>query len=249
MVNGRKVSEVNTMYCSLILTIALSVTATHVQAALITNESSNLLSNPSFEPGTPAFLPPGVPGVDRWSEENADLIIGESFGIIPFEGNGMVRLNATGGVTSQLGQFIDVSSWAAEIDAGNLAVSLSALYNSSTPGTIVSTLVVARSDVSYRGSSLIGGGTFESNLTLDSSLETWETVSLGVDNPVFLPSGTRFIDAEVIAINNTIPNGAFVDAVDLRVASFQEVKVPEPATILGTATAIGCILLKRKQAN
>jgi hypothetical protein len=222
--------------------------ATHVQAALITNESSNLLSNPGFEPGTPAFLPPGVPGVDRWSEENADLIIGENFGIIPFEGNGMVRLNDTGGVTSQLGQFIDVGSWAAEIDAGNLAVSLSALYNSPTPETIVSTLVVARSDVSYSGSSLIEA--FEFSLTLDSSLETWETVSLGVDNPVFLPPGTRFIDAEVIAINNTIPDGAFVDAVDLRVASFQQVKVPEPATILGTATAIGFgMLLKRKQAN
>lgn len=236
------------MYRSLMLTIALAVATTPVQAALTTSE--NLLSNPSFEPGTPDFLPAGVPGVNRWTEENADLIVGENLGIIPFEGNGMVRLNVAGGISSQLGQLIDVSSWMTEIDAGNLAVSLSALYNSPTPGTEVNTLVRSRSDANFSTSSLVPGGTFRSRFTLDSNLETWETVSVGIDNPVFLPPGTRFIDAEVIGINNTIPNGVFVDAVNLRVASFQPVTVPEPAMILGAATAIGFgMLFKSKRAN
>ena len=245
-----RLDQLHNMYRSLLLTAILVSLPLSAQAAQIANTSSNLLSDPGFEPGTPNLLPPGVPGLNRWSRENAELIVGQSGGISPFEGNGMLKLNDSGALTSQVAQFINVSDFAAEIDAGKVGVSLSALYNSATSDTSVSTLIRARSALSFSGDTLIQN--FGTNLLLDSDLETWETVSVGIDSLIFLPVGTRFIDAEVVAFNASIPEGAFVDSADLRLITFSDVTpdpnpVPEPSGLLGLAAVMGLgVAINRK---
>src|ERR1035437_6986546 len=100
---------------------------------------ANVLTDPGFEsnPIGPSFIT--VLGnfplyQNQWGPENGS-IVGVTNGITPASGNLQLEFQPSGTV-SQTGQVVDISSFAALIDAGQAIVQAGALLNSNAPGAI-----------------------------------------------------------------------------------------------------------------
>ncbi len=206
----------------------------NANAATITG---NLLNDAGFEPGTLPLVP-YASGIGRWGNENANLIVGSNNGIDPFAGSGMVRLNETGGIASQVVQFVDVTAWEDAIDEGRVTAQFNMFANSPSSATGVGFSLQGRTIPSNAIQTFLGGAS--KGIQLDADSQTWEQLSL--DDPFLLPVGTRSVRVDLAATNGTLPQGAFLDNADLRLTI-----VPEPMTILGTLTALAFgVKMKRK---
>ncbi len=167
--------------------------------------TGNLLSDVDFSSNT-ILAPFGSSVSDQWKDEAAQIAIGTVEGVSPLSPDGMLQINETGLVVSQVRQSIDVSAYASEIDAGIASVVTTASFNCTTEAC-GATLRVA--DTATRLQSLDGGVTSLKPVNSDPS--DWQELSVGLTKPLIIPSGTRSIDIEVAYDNGTIPNGGFVD--------------------------------------
>lgn len=159
---------------------------------------------------------PWLPG--EWNAESA-LVGPAAGGISPLEGTAMLRVNLTGGTHSQVSHIVDVSAWAADIDAGNVFVSISASTNASVATAAPSVSVIAGTSQTVVGTLNPVGGPLQlwfnrgvAGMTTDADPSTWQSLR----TPLRLPSGTRFLHFEVAGANSTIPvDGVYFDCASL----------------------------------
>lgn len=226
--------------------LASAVTAAALAALASPAMAINVVTDPSFEtnPLAPDLntILANFPGfVGQWGAE-AGIITGPTNGITPSHLNHMLELSPFNvGSVSQAGQMIDVSSYAASIDAGMMGMAAGADYTSTSTAPIASIFVNYFTAANY-GS--LFGPTHSAGLNLDGTPTTWEFI--GVSGIV--PAGTRWIllqvafDANSINNNAGLPPGGYVDNtyLDLRV-------IPEPAAVGLLAPAL-LLLARRRRA-
>ncbi|HEY6563070.1 MAG TPA: hypothetical protein VIY86_01115 [Pirellulaceae bacterium] len=200
------------------------------------------LTDPGFNSGSQALLPAGTFTFDRWEVESAALIVGPQAGVTPFEGNGMLRLNATGGVVTHVWQFLDLTPLAAQINAGNVTVDAYAFFNS-RPGH------TPRAALRISGRSGLAPNFFlrpvttnsTTSLVLDGVAATWERLNSTV---LTLPAGTNLLEFELAYVESTLPPANFAFA-DLAYVCFNI--VPEPASLGMTVIGVALLGLAHRQ--
>ena len=174
--------------------------------------SGNLVQDPGFEPGTilhPFVGTTGSPLVPGdWNAEDATIITGPDAGISPRAGSGMLRMNKSGGTSGQVHQVIDVSAFAADIDAGNAVATFSIFANAPAANVSPSLFITAGATVDGTGAVQPLGGAvfigFNRSLVvgnLDNDTATWEEIK----GYLILPAGTRFIDFQMSEAVASIP--------------------------------------------
>ena len=157
----------------------------------------------------------------EWGVGDAFGIVGAKDGITPLAGSNMLEHNTNLGVNSKVYQLVDISSYAADIDAGNVTADLAAFYNSvaATSGGL-NLLGWASEPTDFSGFLTLVGTINE--LTLDADVSTWEEVALSV----VIPSGIRYL-----AFGIHEPTGipfAYVDSTSLDLTVTQ---VPLPGAL------------------
>ncbi len=198
-----------------------------LSASAITIDVNGLLTGPGFNSGDPplGFFTTTIS--NRWLQESAVLVVGPENGVSPNEGDGMLRIQNTVLVTSQVRQVISVS-----VLPGDVAIFRMA-FNSPVAGAIGGAILSAYGAGTVgAGAPLLGQGLSGATL-LDANPLTWETLSVGSFG---LPVGTTQLEAQVFFTNGTIPQNGYVDA------------VPEPSTLLLTALGLfGVAVRYRRQ--
>ena len=192
-----------------------------------------ILTDSSFDIGTVLGAFTSTGNTDQWLQESA-VIVGPENGVTPLSVDGMLRIQETGGVTSQVREVIDVSSRSADIDAGDAFVCFGAQYDSPDANALGGALVSACGDnivgvCSPQLDFLSTGGTL-----LDGVTNTWEPLSVGDGASFELPAGTRQVEVQVFYTNGTIPSNGYVDDAFVKF-------VPEPDAVLSLAA--GALLL------
>lgn len=139
----------------------------------------------------------GFQGV--WGHEDS-IIIGTDAGISPKSGQKMLRMRQNGGVTTQIFQIVDVSSYAAIIDSGSAQAVASALLNAQGTGRIGGIYLSFFTSSSY--SSAFGGTPGASVNPLDSDASTWEMAS----RIASIPAGTRWMMFQIAYNNASLSN-------------------------------------------
>jgi hypothetical protein len=226
--------------------IALFALAIDPMTTATAATTGNLLTDPGWD--TPLTNPLGGfipvfngPIFDTWGAEVGG-VVGAENGITPAAGNGMLRQFQTSLVATQSLQLLDVTSYAADIDANNVTVELNSLFN--VPSVLAG--AVANVTIRYRDAlETYIGPTASASISLDGSAATWEPSSI-VGFPVV--PGTRRIHAEVAYTNASFianPNmPAYTDVADLRLTI-----VPEPSAFLLLALAFGGVASSRRRGR
>ena len=136
----------------------------------------------------------------------------------------MLAHNTDLGVNSNVYQLIDISSYAADTDAGNVTADLSAFYNSVAVTSVGLNLLGWTSEPTDFSAFLTLVGTIN-ELTLDADVSTWEEVALSL----LIPTGIRYL-----AFGIHEPTGipfAYVDSTSLDLTVTQ-VPLPGALTLL-----------------
>ena len=179
-----------------------------------------------------AVLDPVPPTFGAWGAESGS-VVGPENGITPFAGSSMLRLNGIGGVVTQVVQRVDVSSQASDIDAGQVLVSVEALFNAPdfVPAAVAGINISFINDGPFTDdfnialSNSIGSATTSS--VIDNDPLDWEPLSI---DDFFVPAGTRSLVVEFNYSNASLGlDPGYVDAATLSITT-----VPEPS---------GCVLL------
>ncbi len=210
-----------------------------VAFAPCTASAVNLVTDPGFEfnPVTTAVNSlgnfPGFQGV--WGQENS-TIVNVDGGSTPYAGHNQLRMDVTGGVTTQAFQSIDVSSYAGLIDSNNAVLSASAWFNSNSNGALGGIYISYFTGNNY---GTLFGPLDTAVSTFDNSVSTWQQNSLTV--PV--PAGTRWIVFQLAFAESTLYNAAGTIGsgyVDEAFAEINPVPAPSGAVVLGIAAmAVG----------
>jgi hypothetical protein len=214
--------------CLAVIALATRLTTTASAAT-----TGNLLTDPGWDtPLTNAlsgYIPVfNGPILNTWGAEVGG-VVGAENGITPAAGNGMLRQFQTALIASQTLQLIDVAPYAAAIDANNVTVDLSALFN--VPSVL--TGAVASVTVRYRDAlENYIGPTASASISLDGITGTWESSSI---TGLLVVPGTRRIHAEVAYANASLlsSNPGYADVADLRLTV-----VPEPGSCLLVVSGI-----------
>ena len=198
-----------------------------LSASAITIDVNSLLTGPGFDSGDPPLGLFTSTVSNTWLQESAVLVVGPENGVSPNQGDGMLRIQNTGGDVSQVRQVISVP-----VLPGDVAIFRMA-FNSPVAGAIGGAILSAYGAGTVgAGAPLLGQGLSGATL-LDANPLTWETLSVGSFG---LPVGTTQLEAQVFFTNGTIPQNGYVDA------------VPEPSTLLLTALGLfGVAVRYRRQ--
>jgi hypothetical protein len=174
----------------------------------------------------------GFQGV--WGQENA-YVIGTDGSISPKSGQKMLVMRQNSGVTTQIFQIVDVSSYASLIDSGSAQAIASAMLNARGTGRIGGIYLNFFTSASY--SSILSGSPGASLNPLDSDASTWQMASATVS----IPSGTRWMMFQIAYNNASLatlggqPENGYADDASLAI-------IPAP----GVAGLFGlCALLAR----
>jgi len=214
----------------------LAVLSLASQAAL----GVNLLTDPGFEsnPLTTATNSlnnfPGFQGV--WGQENS-ITIGTDNSVSPASGLLQLRMDVTGGVTTQAFQTVDVTSYAGLIDSGGATVNAGAVFNANLNAAVCGVYISYFTAANY--GSLFGP--LDLNvITLDSTTTTWEPATVSAP----IPAGTRWMlfqvayaESSLFSTAGTVGSG-YVDD------TYMEI-VPAPGSV--AMLGLGGLLVARRR--
>ena len=222
-----------------------SCTAAAIAALVGTSAmASNLVTDPGFELNALTTATnslnnfPGFQGV--WGQENS-TIVGVDGGITPASGLNQLRMDITGGVTTQAFQTIDVSSYATLIDSGFGIVNASALYNAPQHGAIAGVYVSYFSGNTY---GTLFGPLSQNVQTLDGSPSTWESISLSDS----IPTGTRWMLMQVAFDEASLQQVGFISSGYVDDAFLEIVPSPGAAMLLGAGGLAASARRRRENA-
>jgi len=217
-------------------------------AALVSISSTasavNVLTEPSFELNpltTLSNVLTNIPAFQgQWGHENSTIWTGPDGFVNPDSFSRMLKVDL-GGNYSQTGQCIDVSAYAADIDAGNVLVAMGAMFNADLPAADGSASL-SFIDSSGLFGNFTGPDLATGNVTLDALASTWQPIGLGNT----MPAGTRWLFFQVAYRDATLIDGqgqsgfGYVDSaiVDVMV-------VPEPTTLVALSL-VGMLALRRR---
>ena len=236
------------------LVLAIALAATVAQA--------NLITNPGFETEETIHIwgHPGLPSVyGDWGGDVGTIVVAEN-GILPAGGERMLRFDATGNYADpvlshcQIYQLIDISSYAAEIAAGDATATLSGLFNR--------VQVDAQTDTAFNLALYALSGppsafwpdTFlqreSAGVYSDSDPRTWESVTTSM----LLPVNTDYLAVRLMAWEDVYNDGAYpefdghyADQISLTIGT---PSVPcEPQTVLLLGLGMLSIIGARRRLN
>jgi hypothetical protein len=139
----------------------------------------------SFSRGTSNPWQPG-----EWNAEYPALLVGPDGVIAPVQGDGMLRIEPTGGVMSDVSQIIDLSACAGSVDNGNARAHVALYVNAPKPGAVLNLIFSANDAQESNGT--LDAATGDSNtqgFSVDADPRTWERVEVTLD----LKPGRRFL--------------------------------------------------------
>lgn len=209
--------------------------ASAILAATAGDARANLLANAGFE--TTAFTASSNVLADFAGYQGswgilAGGITPATMGVVPASGAKMLCMVKVSAPFTSTFQAVDVSSYAALIDAGGATLHASARFNTNGGYNGAAGLVRAQFFGGPSTASLIGSAAV-GNLALDASPGTWELAQVSS----LIPAGTTWIVYEVAYLGSSIgTNTGFVDH-----AFMDIVPVPAPGALalLGLACAVG----------
>ncbi len=195
---------------------------------------SNLLVNAGFE--TQVSIPDVPPDhAGYWAADPAIIVSAEQ-GVVPSEGQEMLRFLSPGGGDPNIWQLIDLSSHRGIISAGEASVSASALFNRINAGDPKFRIQLTTYDGDIADWPAHAGAYLSYDYTdilTDGDLSTWQVAFSELE----LPSNTTHIGVMVMAEGGF--QGHYADDVVVTL-------VPEPATLILMGT-LGLSLLKRRR--
>lgn len=221
-------------------TLALTLTAS---AALLSTapitQAANLLIDPGFEDptnlqglGTTVSSFPANQG--KWGTENG-VISTTQDGVTPL-GTTMLSMQPQSSHT-QTFQFTNLSSYAADIAAGNATFNMSAMYNTGGPHNATAYIEAQFYTASGWGSTV--GSAISGSLVLDNDPNTWEQISASGAIPV----GAVWMHTQVLYRGDTMDSSpGFVDNASLEITNIPE---PSSTALLGLG-GIGLILRRKR---
>ncbi len=173
----------------------------------------------------------------KWAVGDPMAAVGAVNGITPLAGTAMMLFSATSGSSSDVYQIVDVSAYAAQIDAGLVTVTATASYNSSSANSVgLSIERYASAPTSFAGYSALAGGV---NLfSVDGDKSTWQQFSL---SNIVVTAGTRYLEFGMDS-PTSVPQ-SYADEASLVLTINDGNSVPEPATL--AVLMAGCIGLLR----
>jgi hypothetical protein len=221
------------------LTASLAIAATSAFAA----SSHAQLVDPGFETSTPlltaaATLSNFVVSQGQWGQENS-TVVGVTGLISPFAGVGQLKMDVTGGVTTQAFQAFDVSSYAASINSNTASINAGAYYNSEVSAAIAGVYV---SFYNTPDTSSPTGPSALSVFTLDNLSATWELNQFTAP----IPAGTTWILYQVAYAESSLFDATGVIGSGFVDETFARIIVPAPSTagLLGLGA---CCMLRRRR--
>ncbi len=211
-----------------------------------------IVTNPSFETGTPVF---SSPFVTDWRQDGHAFATAEN-GITPAVGNRMLKflstsfasatvLQGSAAIGGDVRQIVDMSSPADQsiILAGGSSITVSSRFNR-VIGPNVDTQFVMRleSHTSFANAqSLILTATNTTSFFTDANLTTWETLS----NTLALPTSTKYVSIIVSAYEDIVNDPGFPEFDGQYADDVQLTLSPEPSAF-AVLSLLGMIRRRRR---
>lgn len=217
---------INTAACAAALLAAGTADATTV----------SLLKNGDFETAASSALTlswnSSVYG--KWAVGDPMATTGAVNGITPLGGSLMMDFSPTGGVSADVYQIVDLTAYAAQIDAGLVSVDTSAYFNAVAAARVgMALLRWAAAPTDFSGFTFLEQGFA---FTTDGDKSTWEQFGF---TGVALSKGTRYLGFGLNSPTNAPQTYADNASLLLHIRDGRGNAVPEP----GTAALVGAALL------
>ena len=227
------------MLAAAALGLPLSATATTI----------SVLNNGDFETPfafTTASAPDAVP-YGEWAVGDGASTSVAAHGITPLSGSLMFHFGAAAGTSDDVYQVIDVSAYAAEIDAGLVTADLSAYYNSASATSAgMSLFRYTGPPTAFSGNGFTKLVGINTAFSLDGNLGTWQQFG---SQDVLVTAGTRYL---MFGLNQHTIYGyqdtkTYVDdaSVVLNINDGVTAAVPEPSTLSLVIFGLGLPLFAR----
>ena len=211
--------------------------------------SANLLGDPGFDShpllGFNTVLGDFTGQQNNWGSENGTIVAGTSYDYVTAIGTSMLSMTATGGSATQTVQVINLSAYAAEINAGNATFDLQALFTEGTSNPAIKGFsgadagVVASFFTSNSFSNPNTPASLSTSFILDEDPSTWQTVSVNGSIPI----NTTWMSVQVLYNNTSLGSHAgYVDSASLTVTT-----VPEPSGCVLLGLGAGVLLLRNRR--
>ena len=177
---------------------------------------------------------PYIPG--EWNVEDADVLAAPTAGVTPRNGTGMLRINSTGGATSQINQIVALPV-GGQFGTGQTEATY-AIYVNATVATPVTLHMRAGDGQNAAVGTLTNLTEVTVALTTDADPNTWELL----EGSRLLPTGTTHLEFQVSAPNGSIGvDGVFIDQGRVTYALCQ--LIPALVPILGVVGSLALVAL------